>query len=174
MAPTYRSRRARLAALTAQFRDEGQSWAQIAERIQGQEHVNGRVALRLAHGWTQEEVATRWNDQWPPKDGSTGITDKNISYWETWPQSGYEPSLKTLKRLAQLYQCDVGQLVEDGDYRHLDQANRDADAELSGVPVSTELRTQGAVPLPWLSRRWCWWPATLMCWPGSARWWPSA
>lgn len=124
MAPQHRSRRARLAALSAQLRSEGKSWTQIARRIQEQERVNARVAFRLARGWTQEQVAQRWNDQWPSKDASTGITDKNISYWETWPQSGYEPSLKTLKRLAQLYQCDVGQLVEDGDYRHLDDLNR--------------------------------------------------
>src|ERR1700729_3949375 len=113
MAPRYRSRRARLAALSGQLRAEGQSWAQIARSVQGQEHVNARVALRLAHGWTPEQGATRWKQQWPPKEGSAGLTDKNISAWETWPQSGIQPSLKTLKRLAQLYQCDIGQLIED-------------------------------------------------------------
>jgi hypothetical protein len=125
MGQRYRSRRARLAALSAQLRAEGQSWAAIARIIADQERVNARVALRLAHGWTQEQVAILWNGQWPPKDGSAGITDKNISYWETWPQSGAEPSVKTLKRLAQLYQCDVGQLIDDGDYRHLDEASGD-------------------------------------------------
>jgi transcriptional regulator with XRE-family HTH domain len=129
MAPRYRSRRARLAALSAQLRAGGQSWAQIARTVQDQEHVNARVALRLAHGWTQEQVAIRWNQQWPPKGGSAGITDKNISAWETWPLSGVQPSLKTLKRLAQLYQCDIGQLVEDGDYRHLDEVNHQGDYE---------------------------------------------
>jgi transcriptional regulator with XRE-family HTH domain len=136
MAPRYRSRRARLAALSTQLRAGGQSWAQIAHTVQEQERVNARVALRLAHGWTQEQVATRWNQQWPPKEGSAGITDKNISSWETWPQSGVEPSLKTLKRLAQLYQCDVGQLIENGDYRHLDEANhRLPDAQIEARAI---------------------------------------
>jgi hypothetical protein len=44
-----------------------------------EEDVNTRVALRLAHGWTQGHVATLWNERWPAKDGGTGITDKNIS-----------------------------------------------------------------------------------------------
>jgi transcriptional regulator with XRE-family HTH domain len=123
MTPRYRSRRARMAALSAQLRADGHSWAQVARVIQEQEQLNARVALRLAHGWTQEEVATRWNERWLPKNGSAGLTDKNISCWETWPHSGVEPSIKTLRRLAQLYQCDVGQLVEDGDYGHLDEAN---------------------------------------------------
>jgi transcriptional regulator with XRE-family HTH domain len=121
--------------LSGQLRAEGQSWAQIARSVQDQEHVNARVALRLAHGWTQEQVATRWNQQWPPREGSAGLTDKNISAWETWPQSGIQPSLKTLKRLAQLYQCDVGQLIEDADYRHLDEANHPREDGLNHVPV---------------------------------------
>lgn len=129
MGERYRSRRARLAALSAQLRAGGRSWADIGRVIEGQERVNARVALRLAHGWTQEQVASRWNEQWPPKVGGAGVTDKNISYWETWPQSGVEPSLKTLRRLAQLYQCDVGQLVDDGDYRHLDEVNREGDSD---------------------------------------------
>ena len=132
MATRYRSRRARLAALSDQLRAEGHGWAAIARIIQEQERVNARVALRLAHGWTQEQVAIRWNQQWPPREGSAGITDKTISYWETWPQTGVEPSLKTLKRLAQLYQCDVGQLVDDGDYRHLDPVNREGDGGADG------------------------------------------
>jgi transcriptional regulator with XRE-family HTH domain len=138
MGERYRSRRARLAALSAQLRAGGRSWADIGRVIEGQERVNARVALRLAHGWTQEQVASRWNEQWPPKVGGAGVTDKNISYWETWPQSGVEPSLKTLKRLAQLYQCDVGQLIEGGDHRHLDEANHqeDDDADRSQAPAA--------------------------------------
>jgi hypothetical protein len=50
------------------------------------------------------------------------MSDKIISYWETWPQSGYEPSLKSLKRLARIYQCHVGDLIDNGDFTHLDIA----------------------------------------------------
>ncbi len=121
MPRTHRSRRARLAALSAQLRGEGRTWAQIARRIQAEEHYNARVAMRMAHGWTQEEVARRWNDLFPSKNGSAGVTNQNISNWENWPEAGHEPSLKTLKRLAQLYRCDVGDLVDDGDFSHLDE-----------------------------------------------------
>ena len=104
MSQTYRSRRARLAARTVQLRADGQTWVEIAARIREEEHVNSRVAMRMAHGWTQARVAELWNERWPTDAGNPGLTDKNISYWETWPESGHEPSLKTLKRLAQLYQ----------------------------------------------------------------------
>lgn len=124
MASPYRSRRARLAALVAEYRADGRTWAQIAALIAHEEHVNARVAMRMAHGLTQAEVARRWNERWRAAAGSPGITDKNISYWETWPESGHEPSLNTLKRLAQLYQCDVGELIDDGRYGHLDPVHR--------------------------------------------------
>lgn len=121
MEGTHRSRRARLAALTADLRTQGRSWTEIAERIATDERLNMRVAFRFAHGLSQGEVADRYNKLFRGKDGAGAITSKNISYWENWPQSGHEPSLKTLKRLAQLYQCDVGYLIDDGQYSHLDE-----------------------------------------------------
>ena len=131
MPRTYRSKRGQRADLISQLRAEGQTRAQIAARIKEDEHVNSRVAMRLAHGWTQSQMAMMWNEQWPAKDGGPGITDKHISNWETWPQSGHEPSLKTLKRLAQLCQCDVGDLIDDGSYSYLDPAKRAAKALVS-------------------------------------------
>lgn len=120
MTRSYRSRRSRLADLAETQRAAGRTWAQIAAIIADAERVNTRVAMRLAHGLTQTQVAAIWNDRWPPGPASSGVTDKNISYWETWPQSGHEPSLRTLKRLAQLYCCDVGELIDDGRFGHLD------------------------------------------------------
>ncbi len=82
--------------------------------------MNCRVALRLAHGWSQREAADRWNARWPadPK------TFKSFSYWENWPSpTGYTPSLEVLARLAELYECQVGDLLADvADFRHRDQA----------------------------------------------------
>ncbi|MDQ4020240.1 MAG: hypothetical protein M3257_01065 [Actinomycetota bacterium] len=35
-----------------------------------------------------------------------------MSYWENWPsRTGHAPSLAVLDRLAQLYDCDVADLV---------------------------------------------------------------
>lgn len=122
MAAKYRSRRARLAALSESLRAQGQTWAQIARRIAADENVNMRVAFRLAHGMSQREVAARWNELFPAATGTAGISDKIISYWETWPESGYEPSLKSLKRLARIYQCGIGDLIDGGDFSYLDTA----------------------------------------------------
>jgi transcriptional regulator with XRE-family HTH domain len=122
MTGTYRSRRARLAALSASLRAQGWSWVQIAGRIATDERVNRRVAFRLAHGLSQRQVAERYNDLFLSEAGTGAITFKHLSSWENWPQSGHEPSLKTLNRLAQIYQCDIGDLLDDGHYSYLDEA----------------------------------------------------
>ena len=86
------------------------SWREIATSLRIHYGLGGLVAMRLAHGQTQADVATAWNDRWPddPK------TFKNISYWEIWPgRTGHAPSLVVLDRLAQLYACDVVDLIAD-------------------------------------------------------------
>jgi hypothetical protein len=73
-------------------------------------HVNPRVAHRLARGWSQREAADAWNAQWPDDLKSS----KNFSTWELWPgPTGHAPSLVTLDRLAQLYECTAGELLTD-------------------------------------------------------------
>jgi hypothetical protein len=143
MATKYRSRRARLAALAEGLRAQGQTWTQIARHIARDEHVNMRVAFRLAHGLSQRTVAVHWNERFPSRDGTAGMTDKVISYWESWPESGREPSLKSLKRLACLYQCSIGDLIEDGDYSHLDTAAAVRSREASVVAM----RAASSTPL---------------------------
>ncbi|MGH3624839.1 MAG: hypothetical protein ACRDQ5_24125 [Sciscionella sp.] len=83
--------------------------------------MNARVALRLAHTWSQRQAADEWNRRWPDEPK----TFKNFSYWEQWPSStGYEPSLAVLGRLAQLYDCSVSDLVADlPDYHDQDSAH---------------------------------------------------
>jgi hypothetical protein len=76
-APSMREQRD---ALTRQLRAEGQSWAEIAGRVQADEHVSKLAAMRLARGWTQREAARRWNDRWPAEDAGAGITNQVISY----------------------------------------------------------------------------------------------
>jgi hypothetical protein len=75
-------------------------------------------------------------------------TFKNFSYWELWPSStGHAPSLDTLSKLAELYECAVSDLLEDlPSFRHRDAVigNRDLRellgyAEAAGMP--------GEVPL---------------------------
>lgn len=105
-----RSVRQAQALQTAQLREEGRSWAEIGSVFQVTYRVNPRVAMRLAHGWSQPQAAERWTEIWPddPK------TFKNFSYWEQWPgQTGHAPSLETLDRLARLYECKITDLLGD-------------------------------------------------------------
>ena len=98
------------AAHAARLRELGRSWAEIGAVFQATYRVNSRVALRLAHGWSQPQAAARWTARWPddPK------TFKNFSYWEQWPgPTGHAPSLETLDKLAQLYECKMTDLLAD-------------------------------------------------------------
>jgi hypothetical protein len=109
-----RSLRQAQSLLAGQLRVRGRTWAEIAAEFRALYRVNPRVALRQAHGWSQPQAAARWTARWPddPK------TFKNFSYWELWPGgTGHAPSLGTLDRLAQLYECSVTDLLADcGDY----------------------------------------------------------
>ena len=108
--------------MTAVLRAEGRSWTEIAALMQERYRVNPRLAFRWAHGWTQDEVAAQWCSLWPDEPR----TNQNVSTWERWPYAGHEPSLGTLSRLAQIYACDVSDLVADlGRYGHLDRAPND-------------------------------------------------
>ncbi|MGH3569382.1 MAG: helix-turn-helix domain-containing protein [Pseudonocardia sp.] len=138
-------RRGELARLCAELRGQGCTYREIAGRIRGELRVNARVAFRLAHGLTQAEVAERWNAKWPDQEALK--TDKQISYWEVWPApSGRRPSLDTLNKLAFLYQCSAGELLDGQDHSHLDPAASALDRvpERSGEPSPTA----PAVPLP--------------------------
>jgi len=79
--------------------------------------------MRLAHGLTQWQVAQAWNDRWPPEDDGAGITGQIVSYWETWPRSGREPTVRTLCRLALIYQCTISDLVYGENYGGPDEAD---------------------------------------------------
>ncbi|MDT3398421.1 helix-turn-helix transcriptional regulator [Streptomyces sp. B1866] len=106
----YRSRKAALAALSEGLRAQGWTWGAIAARIQHEETVNARQAMRIARGWTQQQVADRWNELFP--DSEHPMTQKKLSFWESWPQSGREPSLTTLERLAKVYECETRDLID--------------------------------------------------------------
>jgi hypothetical protein len=95
-------------ALAESLRSDGRTWSDIATALRARYGLNARVAMRIAHGWTQAEAAQAWNRRWPDEPK----TFKNISYWENWPSpTGHMPSLHVLDRLAQIYECDVADLL---------------------------------------------------------------
>jgi hypothetical protein len=95
-------------ALGESLRADDRTWTDIATALRTRYGLNARVAMRLAHGWTQAEAAQQWNRRWP--DDLKTFT--NISYWENWPSpTGHMPSLNVLDRLAQIYDCNVADLL---------------------------------------------------------------
>jgi hypothetical protein len=99
------------AALAAQLRTEGATWAQVVDHLRARWGLNARQTMRITRGWSQQQVADEWCRRWPddPK------TFKNISTWERWPEHGHAPSLVVLDQLAQIYRCSVADLVADFD-----------------------------------------------------------
>src|SRR5947207_307779 len=114
-----------------QLRAAGWTYRRIAAEWRQRYRFNSRVAFRLAHGLTQSDVARRWNEQWPDPDSPK--TAKQISYWEVWPAPGGRcPSLETLNRLAYLYRCSAGELLDGEDYSHLDSVHANRPDDTSG------------------------------------------
>jgi tetratricopeptide (TPR) repeat protein len=108
--------------MAAELRSLGWSYREIASHLRDRYGINSRVAYRLAHGLTQADVAQRWNAQWP--EHLSPKTAKTISYWEIWPAAGGRtPPPDALNKLAYLYRCSAGELLDGDDFSQLDPAN---------------------------------------------------
>jgi tetratricopeptide (TPR) repeat protein len=129
----------------AQLRALMWTYQQIAAHWRHRYGFNSRVAYRLAHGLTQAEVAERWNSQWPDPDSPKSA--KTISYWEIWPDpGGRTPSPDVLNKLAYLYRCDAGELLDGEDHSHLDPVHTTGDATDIPHVLSATAPEQGSLP----------------------------
>ncbi len=145
-----RSRREELAQLRDDLRAKGATFRHIAGLISAQYKVNSRVAFRLAHGLTQQQVADAYNAQ-SPSAVDRPVTHKQISYWEAWPEpTGRPPSIEVLNRLARIYRCGAADLLDGEDHSGLDTATS-ASMKL-GLPVAAGVRETRAEPTDVLAR----------------------
>jgi hypothetical protein len=143
--------------LARSLRADGRAWPEIAAALRERYGLPARVAMRVAHDWSQADAATAWNARWPDDPKSF----KNISYWETWPSpTGHAPSLAVLDRLAQVYECDVADLVAGwGEHRAARPAGRDEQVSPAwrvrhlGLPELTRAVADWAQRLPEAQRR---------------------
>ncbi len=136
-----------LRAESGRLRALGWSYRRIALEWQHRYRLNARVAFRLAHGWTQEEAARRWNARWSGEGLSK--TGKSFSYWEVWPgRGGRAPSTQTLVRLAELYLCRPGDLLDGEDFGRFDTGCDDAVGGPAREPGSAGYRVEREDPCP--------------------------
>lgn len=124
------------ADFATQLRAEGKTKAEIARVLREEFGIGALAALRHAHGWSQSQAADMWSARWPDQIK----TYKDFSAWET---RRHTPPLEVFDRLAQLYQCDLVDVLADRrGYRHLDEAARGVGGRNTGrVP-----------PAPWRER----------------------
>lgn len=117
MPPRPHSLKQQMDALTAEMRRGGASWKQIAAHYQARYNLNPLRAFREAHRYTQAKVVRLWNERWPEEI----ISERRLGAWEAWPaRTGNEPPLTGLEKLARLYHCRAGDLIDGEDHGHTD------------------------------------------------------
>lgn len=110
----------------AQLRDtmhqQGCRLEQIATAMTHHFEDRPRPAWRHAHGWTQHDVAKRYNELLDDSDAS--MNANRISAFERWPLkgTGTKPTVPTLGVLAKIYTTKVSKLIDRHDRPHMTNA----------------------------------------------------
>ncbi|GAA1279380.1 hypothetical protein GCM10009677_37290 [Sphaerisporangium rubeum] len=133
-----RSLKEEMDRLTAELRERGATWTEIAEEYRRRFRLNARQAFREAHRYTQERVVEEWRARWPAEPFSV----RKLGSWEAWPGvTGNEPPLAGLNRLARIYRCRTSDLVDGEDHTAADEnlvvtRGRAAPPALTGISFS--------------------------------------
>lgn len=101
----------------------GATYEQIATAIARQFGDRPRPAWRHAYGWTQQDVADRYNRE--VNDPNASMTANRISDFERWPinETGTKPTIPTLGVLARVYATKVSKLVDRHDRQKMTNAD---------------------------------------------------
>ncbi|GAA2021257.1 hypothetical protein GCM10009839_17710 [Catenulispora yoronensis] len=95
---------------------------QIADEMIIRWRFRPRQAWRHAYGWTQDEVAARYNSA--TGNSAAPMTGKRISDYEAWPFGGVKPSLNALAILADIYTTHPWRLVDFTDREAMTSSDR--------------------------------------------------
>jgi transcriptional regulator with XRE-family HTH domain len=102
------------------MQSQGCAPEQIAAEMALRWGFRPRMAWRHAYGWTQDDVAARYNEIL--NSGNAPMNGKRISDYENWPRGGQKITLNSLAVLAKVYCVSIVKLVDLVDRQKLSRA----------------------------------------------------
>lgn len=112
-----RSLKQQMDLCTSQLRERGLTWREVAREYEIRYRLPPLRAFREAHRYTQAKVVEIWNTLWP----DDALSERRLGAWEAWPgPTGHEPAVANLNRLARIYQCRAGDLINGEDHTDAD------------------------------------------------------
>lgn len=110
------------AELREKLLQQGRTRKQIAAAMARTFKDRPRTAWRHAYGWTQQEVADRYNSE--TKDSNASMTAHRISDFERWPvsETAAKPTVPTLGVLAKIFCTKISKLLDHHDRQNMSNA----------------------------------------------------
>lgn len=101
---------------------QGRTREQIATAMARQFRDRPRTAWRHGYGWTQQEVADRFNRE--VNDSNASMTAHRISDFERWPidGAGTKTTIPTLGVLAKIFSTKISKLLDRHDRQNMTNA----------------------------------------------------
>jgi transcriptional regulator with XRE-family HTH domain len=123
-----KSFKAEVDAARERMRVLGLGYDEIAAELARRYRLRPRKAYRIAHGWTLDQAAGRFNaraaEEEADPNARTSMTGPHLCEYEQWPDGGRKPSVYMLLVLAKVYDTDVLCLLDFADHENLPVADR--------------------------------------------------